>query len=269
MTVKFGSKVSLPTVVIQSYRTQNIPSWVEACLESVRAWSNLAGFEYEFVGDEIFDLLPDNYRNIAEGRMSVLTDLGRLLLIRRALAGQCSRAVWIDADVLVFDSDCLKIPIDVGHAFSREIWVQADLKKPESLRVYRNVHNAVCLFERGDVFLDFYIRTCKRIVNASQGRVPDQIVGTKLLTALHNIVDFPLIESVGMFSPMVIRDIAQGGGVAAGLLAGQTAVPLGAANLCLSLVGDVFDGVELTNALMEAACIRLKTAGFGRSLRAE
>ena len=244
--------------MIQSYRARNIPGWIEICLESVRNWADMEGFDYQFVGDEIFDLLPDNYRKIAESRMPILTDLGRLFLIRSALAGSYSRAVWIDADVLVFSSQHFNMPFNVGHAFGREIWVQKDVSKSDRLRFYRNVHNAVCLFERGDTFLDFYIHACKRIVGAAQGRVPNQIVGTKFLTAIYNIVGFSLIESAGMFSPLALRDIARGGGRAINLIASQTRGPIGAANLCLSLVGSVSDGVQISDNLMESVCLRLK-----------
>ncbi len=236
------------------------------CLDSVRTWADAEGFDYQFVGDEIFDLLPGNYRKLAEGRMSILTDLGRLLLIRRALAGLYARALWFDADVLVFEAQHLTIPLDVGHAFSREIWVQTDKTKSNHLRVYRNIHNAVCLFEQDDVFLDFYIHACKRIVDASQGSVPNQIVGPKFLTALHNIVNFSLIDSVGMLSPRVIRDVARGGGEAFNLFASQSELPLGAVNLCLSLFNGVYDGIELSAELMNSVCLRLQKEGLFASI---
>ena len=231
-------------------------------MRSVRDWAHSAGFSYEFVGDEIFELLPDDYRLAAASRVPVLTDLGRLLLIRRALEGLFERAIWVDADVLVFHSDFLSLPGDIGYAFCREIWVQPKGRMSYGLKCYRNVHNAFCLFERGNAFLDFYIHACERIVGAAAEQMPNQIVGTKLLTALHNMVGLPLLETVGMFSPLVVRDVAAGSGEAASRLRREMSGPLAAANLCSSLFEREIDGVALTNALMEQVCYRLLEEGF-------
>ena len=160
---------TVSTVVIQSYRTVAVPVWIETCMQSVRDWALSAEFSYEFVGDEIFDLLPDDYRQAAVGRIPVLTDLGRLLLIRRALEGRFDRAIWVDADVLVFHADCLSVPANMDYAFCREVWVQTNHRRPHNLKCFRNVHNAFCLFERGNPFLDFYIHACERIVGAAAG----------------------------------------------------------------------------------------------------
>ena len=259
---KIEDRETASTLVIQSFKGGEIPVWLKACLDSVRLWANKAGFDYQFVDDEIFDLLPKNYRQIADKRVPILTDLGRLLLIRRAISGAYSKAIWVDADVLVFDPALLSIPSDIGHAFCREIWVQNDPNKKGSFRVYRNVHNAVCLFERGDSFLNFYIYACERIVTASRGLVPNQIVGTKFLTALHNIVAFPLINSIGMLSPVVLRDVALGGGAAMDCLIQELPDPLAAVNLCMSLAGGISGGEELSDQRMELICDHLMSQGL-------
>ena len=257
------------TLVIQSFKSEEIPVWISSCLDSVRSWANKSGFDYQFVDDEIFELLPHNYRQIADKRFPILTDLGRLLLIRRAISGAYRRAIWMDADILVFAPELLSIPSGVGHAFGREIWVQNDPNKIGSFRVYHNVHNAVCVFERDDTFLNFYIYACERIVTASGGLVPNQIVGPKFLTALHNIVAFPLINSVGMLSPVVLRDFALGGGAAVDFQIQQITDPLAAVNLCLSMTGGVAGGVELSDQSMELICDRLMSQGFNSRIMAK
>ena len=253
---------TVSTVVIQSYRTEAVPIWIETCMQSVRDWALRARFSYEFVGDEIFDLLPDDYRQVAAGRTPVLTDLGRLLLVRRALEGRFDRAIWVDADVLVFSADFLSVPGTMNYAFCREIWVQPNGRRPYALKCYRNVHNAFCFFERGNPFLDFYIHACERIVKAAAGQMPNQIAGTKFLTAIHNMFGLPLLETVGMFSPLVVQDVAAGNGTAAACLRREIPGPLAAANLCSSLFGGETDGVALTDALMVQACRRLLEEGF-------
>ncbi|MBT6095956.1 MAG: hypothetical protein HOH04_13815 [Rhodospirillaceae bacterium] len=246
------------TIILQSYRTSQVPGWIEKCMASVRHWASLHGFEYRFIGDEIFDRVPAWYQDRAQGRMPVITDLGRLVLVREALMEGADTAVWIDADVLVFDAADFRIDIADDHAFGREIWVQPAGK---DLKVYRNVHNAFCLFRQGNAVLDFYIHSCERIMRRVSGGVPNQIVGTKLLTALHNIIGFPLIDDVGMISPLVLSDVAEGGGTALNLLIAKSAAPLKAANLCSSLVGGVADGIAIEETLMERAVSRLQREG--------
>jgi hypothetical protein len=244
------------TVVIQSYRTDNVPQWIDLCQASVRDWAATRGWEYRFVGDEILDLVPDWYQQHAQGRMPVITDLGRLILARETLQAGAPAVVWVDADVMVFDADHFILDIAEDYAFCREIWVQP--VTGGGFKVYRNVHNAVCLFRQGNPMLDFYIHACesvmKRVQTGTAGGVPNQIVGTKLLTAMHNIVGFPLLNDVGMASPLVLRDLAAGGGVALDRLKAESASPLKAANLCSSLVGQTVDGVEIDQSSMMQVC---------------
>ena len=62
-----------------------VPAWINSCLRSVRAWASLCGFDYRFFGDEIFERVPAWYRERANGRLPVMTDLGRLILVRDEL----------------------------------------------------------------------------------------------------------------------------------------------------------------------------------------
>jgi len=248
------------TLVIQSYRSKSEPDWIAACLESVRAWATGQGWDYRFVGDEIADRVPDGYREGAQGRWPVITDLARLLLARDALAEGRGRVIWVDADVLVFGAEGPDVTAagEAGYGFSRELWVQPD---GDGLRVYRNVHNALCWFAPGNPVLDFYIHACERIVGRLDGGAPNQIVGPKLLTALHNMLGFPLLDDVGMASPLVARDLAAGGGAALERLIAESPMPLRAINLCASLVGREVDGVRMDDALMRAVVARLRGGG--------
>jgi len=254
------------TTVVRSYRTEAVPDWISTCLGSVRNWATDQGWTYRFVGDEILDLLPATYRANARGCLPILTDLGRLLLARQCLADGAERVIWMDADLLVFDPGRLHIDVTDEFAFGREVWVQpgADGR----LRVYRNVHNAIAVFTAGNSFLDFYVHACEQIVGRLSTGGPPQIVGTKLLTALHNIIGFTLIDEVAMFSPAVVRDLHAGGGEALRRLAEASPVSPRAANLCSSLVGE---GAEegLDDEMMAEVCARLIAdrghAGFSGS----
>ena len=250
------------TLVIQSYRTEMVPAWINSCLGSVRAWASLCGLDYRFFGDEIFERVPAWYRERANGRLPVMTDLGRLILVRDALGSGARTVFWIDADVFIFDPDELQVEIDAEYAFSRELWVQQSAR---GLKVYRNVHNAFCMFRQGNPFLDFYIHACQSVLHRVDSGVPNQIVGTKLLTAMHNIIGFPLMEQVGMASPLVLQDLSAGSdGPALTRLVAKSPTTLRAVNLCGSLVGQKVDGVSINDDLLARTVEHLNKKGPSR-----
>ena len=250
------------TLVIQSYRTENVPAWINSCLGSVEAWASLCGLDYRFFGNEIFQRVPAWYRERAKGCLPVLTDLGRLILVREALGSGVGTVIWVDADILIFDPEKLRVDIDAEYAFSRELWVQPGAR---GLKVYRNVHNAFCMFRQGNPFLDFYIHACLSVMRRVDSNVPNQIVGTKLLTAMHNIIGFPLVEQVGMASPLVLQDLSAGaGGPALTRLVAKSPVTLRAVNLCGSLVGQKVDGVSINDDLMARTVVHLNKEGPSR-----
>lgn len=246
----------MKTIVYQSCPADNIPDWIGCCLGSVRDWAMDRGFAYRFDGDEFFDVLPDAYRSKAAGRGPVLSDLARLIMARNLLGDGLNRVIWVDADVLIFDPENFTLSIEGDFAFCREIWVQPDGKG--GVRTYSNVHNAVAVFDSPGGFLEFYIDACQRIVERiEEGSMVNQIVGPKFLGALHNMIGYPLIENVGMLSPLVLRDIDAQGGPALDRLLKSIPVPMQAANLCSSLVGGVVDEVDLRPELMMRAVDKL------------
>lgn len=224
----------MKTIVYQSVSPANIPSWLQTCLDSVRAWCNQQQWEYALIGDEIFSLLPRWYWQKTYHRKMIATDLGRLLLARQFLQEGYDRAIWLDADVLIFVPEWLKISITEEYAFGLEVWVQY---KNNTLKAYPKVHNAVCVFCQENSFLDFYIHACQRIIKNYQGtEMVPQLVGPKFLTLLHNTMQLPLIREVAMFSPLVLQDILNGGGSALKLHQQTQNSPIYAANLSASLV---------------------------------
>lgn len=247
---------AMKTVVYQSYRSGRhdpaTPRWLARCLAEAEAWAERQGFAYRFYGDEILDKAPDWFRDKAAGRTAIVTDLGRLELARDLLAADFERCIWLDADVYVARPEALSLAGDDEFLLGREVWVQSD-RKGGGLQVRRNVHNAVMMFRRGNPFLTFYRDACLRIMARVEGGVPPQIIGPKLLTALHNIIGFPTIDGVAMASPLVLRDLAAGGGPARDLLHVETEAPIAAYNLCHSYVGRGVDGVRVTEDLMMRA----------------
>jgi hypothetical protein len=100
--------------------------------------------------------------------------------------------------------------------------------------VFKKVHNAFLMFCQGNGFLDFYVETAERLLWQQQGGMPPQFIGPKLLTALHNVCQLPVMESAGMLSPQVIKDLVQGRGEALRRFVERSPAPIAGANLCIS-----------------------------------
>ena len=91
------------------------------------------------------------------------------------------------------------------------------------------------MFRKNNTFLDFYTDTAERLLTLNTGNVPAQFIGPKLLTAIHNVAQCYVLETAGMLSPAVIKDIARGGGEALTLFKNNSKQKIAAANLCSSL----------------------------------
>lgn len=245
-----------PTLVVQSTRPDP-PAWLARCLESVRDWARECGFAHECLGDELFDPLPAWVRAKTADRPTTASDLARLLLLEDRLAAGWAAVVWLDADVLVVDPAGLGAALDLsaGYLLGRETWVQADDRgRP---RARRGVHNAILAAAPGNPFLPFYREAATRILARHDGPMVPQLVGPKLLTALDNMIGLPATWAVNMASPLVLRDLAAGGGPALDLLHRSSGAPPAALNLCQSYVGRESDGVAVSEDLLEAVVERL------------
>ena len=242
------------TLVIQSHRDPLPFGWLQSCIDTVAAWAKANRFQYRFIGDEIFDLVEPKLLAKAGAQTVIASDLARLMILQQALDEGFERVVWCDADFLVFRPDDFELPPS-DFAFGREIWVQADDRG--NLRAYPKLHNAFMMFRRGNACLDFYADTATRLLRLNQGGVPPQFIGPKLLTALHNIVCFPVMERAGMLSPLVMRDILADGGMALDLLRQKSPTALAGANLSSSLT----EREGFTEAEMKILIRKLLAAG--------
>ncbi len=234
----------MPALVLQSCSPAQRHSWMGECLASVERWSAANGYQYRFVGDEIFDLVPDWYRAKVTAKLPVATDYGRLVLMRDALAAGFREVIWFDADLVIFDPS-LSLDFEGTCAFGQEVWVQ---KPGMRLETRRNVHNAVCVFRQGCPVLPFLLHTVESLIRrVDPDRIAPQIVGPRLLNALHPLADFALLPQIGALSPEVISDVIAGQGPALELLRRESRVPMQAANLSASV-----NGGELAKAAVAA-----------------
>jgi hypothetical protein len=197
----------------------------------VRAWCAANGFGYRFLNDELFAALPGDLLDKLADQRVIASDLARLKVLQAALRDGVETVVWLDADFLIFEPDRFVLPDD-AHAVGREVWLQHGRRG--RLKVYKKVHNALLMFRQGNGFLDFYIETAERLLRQHRGGMPPQFIGPKLLTALHNVCQLPVMETAGMLSPLVIRDLLDGGGEALARFVARSPRRIAGANLCLS-----------------------------------
>ena len=216
------------------------------CLDSVQGWADDAGFDYRFMDDALFEFVDIDLRDKLRDQKVIASDLARLRWARQALGQGYDCVVWCDADFLIFDAPGFELPA-VDCAVGREIWVQRERGR---MRVYLKVHNAFMMYRRGNALLDFYADTAARLLRLNQGSVPPQFIGPKLLSALHNIARFPVMDTAGMLSPAVIRDLLAGGGPALGRFReASPALPAGV-NLSASLcAAEGFDETAMSRLI--------------------
>jgi hypothetical protein len=219
------------TLIIQSQRSPLPYPWLSPCLDSVRHWAESHRYAYRFLNDELFDNVQDDLWDKLAHQKVIASDLARLKVLQQALGEGYETVVWLDADFLIFDPLGFVLPEET-YSVGREVWVQHD--RQGRLKVYKKVHNAFLMFRQGNGFLDFYTETAERLLRAHRGGMPPQYIGPKLLTAVHNICQLPVMETAGMLSPLVIKDLIQGRGDALSHFVEHSPAPIAGANLCLS-----------------------------------
>jgi hypothetical protein len=243
----------MKTLIIQSYRTRDVPAWIARCLSSVRAWAQAKGYDYQLTDDSVFALCGDDYlARVGDNKRSI-TNLCRLELIKLALAEGYERAIWMDADILVFAADHLDFAPTERISFPRETWL-APAETRWTARLTLN--NCVVVCPRGDPDLDLVIQATR---HRARHPVTDNLqVGVDLVRGLHSFMTFPLLSNVGMFSNHAVMAIAEGREEVIYHQAVHHGSPVYAANLCAS---DHLSPV-VPEAMAHAAMDRLeRTAG--------
>ena len=236
----------MKTIVYQSYRTQQVPAWIDTCMGTVRGWAAQQGYDYRFYDDAFFAYAPDWFREKAQHAVCPVTDLARLVVARELLAQGYERCIWVDADMLVFDPQNLRIGLQQDFMFCHEVWVWADAQG--SLQRVHRVNNSVTVFCRGSLHLDFFIDACLRIAR-HQPQLGKLDVGTRFLSELRRILPFALLENVGLLTPTMMRELLQGPPLHLQAYAQSLRVPLACANLCGSFQGQPFQGVATSDVL--------------------
>ena len=237
------------TLVFQTYKTENVPAWIERCRDSVQHWAKMHGYDYTFLDDGFFTIASGQLREKIGSADSLLplTDYCRLLWARRFLERGWARVIWADVDMLVFVPEKLLLGDHGPFAFCKEVAV---FGRDGGVQSERRVNNSLFLFDRGNPFLDYYIDACERLVHAPW-ELKSTSLGTSFLVGAHAASPLPLIRHVGCYAPNILWDLYERRPtwvLAYALAIGQ---PAFAANLCRSMgpgarrpIGDeVFAGV--------------------------
>ncbi len=193
-------------LVFQSFRTSSVPESIKICQQSVRDWAATSRYSYQHIGDEFFEIVPDWYIERCDGEKLPITDLARLLWVKQFLFEGWRRVIWIDSDVIIFDGNKISFEVPYSYALSQEIW----LWREESKRyVYRKaINNCAMMFEAVDGFLTFYINACLGFAKEKSGPISRTDMGPKLISTIVPAAKCPLVEGIGLFSPLVLWDLA-------------------------------------------------------------
>jgi hypothetical protein len=219
------------TLVVQTFRTERVPTWIRRCLDSVEGWAKLRGYDYRLADDGVFSLCGADYLARVGPNLRSITNLARLEMVKQAFSDGYDRAVWLDADVQVFDPASFTIDSVRRYAFARETWISPI--EPRTWRASGSVNNCCFVCIRGEPDLDFLIAATRHVAMHREIQSNFQ-VGGDLIKGLQRSLDYEVVDSVGMFSPYIVRALAR---KRIALLRAQALYhgsPVHAANLCAS-----------------------------------
>lgn len=240
------------TLIVQSYRTENVAGWMAICMVTVKDWAEKNGYAYEFVDDSLFDFVPPWFREKCKSHVLPQTDIARLHLIRKRIAQGWKRVVWIDADILVFRPDFFQLDLAADYSFCKEVWVHQIAE--ERYETTRCINNSVSVFTSTTGMLGTYVYMAEqKMAYIHAEAIGPTTIGTQLLTKLAEVMPIRVLECIGLFSPAVIRDIARGGGNALTSWKMAFGNVVGAANLCSSKVGAAASAEVVTRGEVEKA----------------
>lgn len=241
----------MKTIVYQSYQGYETPDWLETCMETVKNWAKIKGYDYQRK-DNFFDYVPDWYIDKSQGKINVIADLARLEIAKFFLNQGYEKTIWMDADIVIFDPHNLNIDTSEEYLVCREVWLDtADDKNFGEAEIFcrEKVTNSLVCFTQNNTFLDFYIYATKSIVKNQQGRLSRLAVSTKFLSKLYEIMELPLFMNMGLFSPILMHAIVEDKREIIKLYQENLKCPIYASNLCFSFRNTINKGIMVTDQL--------------------
>lgn len=221
------------SVVILQSSADHHPAWQSTCMQSVREWATIQGWQYQFTDDALFTDLPSDFVKKVGHRTPILADLGRLYWLRDTLEQLGGVAIWIDADTLCLEPSW-RPGLPAHAAFGEEHWVQSE--KAGGYRCFKTPHNAFMAFRAGNPILPFLIHVTESLIErVDPTKMAPQMVGPKLLKALHSLAQFELYPEAGALSPALLNEIVTEPGAAVACYQASGAPMPAFLNLCASL----------------------------------
>jgi len=227
-------KTTAKCLVIQTFRSYNIPDWISRCIKSVRDWTHSNRYDYLLFGDEFYNFCSEEFLNRGNKNPQSITNLARLIVIRNYLNLGYERVIWMDADVFIFAPEKLNFNfsdanLSTGYAFGREVWMEQN-----GTCINHGTHNAVAIFTQHAVDLDMLIDLIKHI-DAGREIASNFQIGVGLLRGLRYSLMFQTLSSVGLFSPTLLEAILKSNENLLVQYGAAYKYPAYAANLCMSL----------------------------------
>lgn len=219
------------TLVVQAYEAAATPGWIARCMRSVREWAASRGYHYEST-DRFFGLAPDWFRARCGSQLGPLTDIARLVLMQSGFGRGYRQVVWCDADLVVFDPDVLALPDADGLTAIDEVTVGPG--SDGSLMVSPRTVNGALLAATRDagVFLHYFDEVLRVVREHPPGPVPRTIAGPLLLTRIARESKVATLPNVGLFTPAILLELAQGREALPGTFMHHFGHAVAAANLC-------------------------------------
>lgn len=235
----------MKTIVYQSYRTAEVEVWMDQCMQSVRYWADLKGYDYKFYDDILFSYVPEWFKEKVNHKILPISDLARLLICKELLLEGYDRVIWVDADMLIFQPNELNIDTSFSFAFCYEIWLETVGSNP--IVPMQRVNNSLTVFCKNNSFLDFYISACEEMVK-KRTKIGPWFVGTRFLTHLRQIYPYDLIYDVAMASPILLSALLNERQDVLELFQGKQVKSANGINLCRSLANKNYNGIKLYDA---------------------
>jgi len=244
----------MKTLVYQSFRTTDVPNWINTCIDSVKNWCDLCGFSYCFIGDEFFDFAPEDFRTLVNNQRHLVSDLARLELAHLYLEQGWDRVIWVDADLIICDPENFIIDNSKSYLFCRELWMTL---RNDEIVFSERVNNSISVFCKENNFLNFYRSACYSIIKNKQPKLAHTDIGTGFLTKLIDVL--PLIKTSVVFSPFLLSAFYRNDkNIIADYLYHLT-VPIQAVNLCLTFRNMQYQGLVITDDVFSIVIERLQS----------
>ena len=97
--------LKMRTLVLQSFRTFDVPAWLHVCMNSVQSWANAKKWDYLCLDDSLFNFASAEVTEHCKNNIYALTDVCRLTAIKHYLNQGYERVIL----------GCTEIPLALDH----------------------------------------------------------------------------------------------------------------------------------------------------------